>query len=389
MNEAPWTIASGVPWRVLTSPAKQWSLLPSFLVGEYLFLGLAAVAFAHAWGQGEGRRRHVLAWVAALLTGIANDIFFMALPFVDNFWQAQGTIMLAARMPLYIPCVYTCFLYAATVSAWRANLPPIARAALTGLAASVFYAPYDIVGAKFLWWTWHDSDPEIANRILGAPIGSTMFIITFGAAFSWLLGRAVDKDPAASPATCAKAFALTCGPSTILASVPVSVLRLLDGGPPGLRGFVALGIPVSAMAWQGLRRASFAPPRRADRFFHVAVMVYFATLVATAAAFDPSSHRSTSLHQPYGPCHERVVELTGETRYRYVCAADFHEDFSFDCTASLPPDGADWYTVCGRPYRSRALCVGAVTLLGLVGALLYSRLLGAWEKRRRRSTSLP
>jgi hypothetical protein len=284
--------------------------------------------------------------------------------------------MLAPRMPLYIPCVYTCFLYVPTVSAWRANLAPRARAAVTGLAASVFYAPYDIVGAKFLWWTWHDGDPEIANRILGAPIGSTMFIITFGAAFSFLLGLAVDKDPVASPATCAKALALTFGLSTLLGAFPVTALRLLDGGPPGLRGLIALVVPVSAMAWMGLRRASFGQRRRADRFLHVAVMVYFATFVAIAAAFDPSSHRSTSLHQPYGPCHVRAVELTGATRYRYVCAADHDEDFSFDCAASLPPDGADWYTVCGRPYRSRALWVGALSLLAISGGVLYSVLLG-------------
>jgi hypothetical protein len=44
----------------------------------------------------------------------------------------------------------------------------------------------------------------------------------------------------------------------------------------------------------------------------------------------------------------------------------------------LPDHGADWYTVCGRPYTNRALWLGALTLLGVVGALLYSRLLGAF-----------
>ena len=28
-------------------------------------------------------------WIAALVSGTANDAFFMALPMVDNFWQAQ------------------------------------------------------------------------------------------------------------------------------------------------------------------------------------------------------------------------------------------------------------------------------------------------------------
>ena len=34
-------------------------------------------------------------------------------------------------------------------------------------------------GIKFLWWTWHDTDAPIDYRILGVPIGSTVWVITF------------------------------------------------------------------------------------------------------------------------------------------------------------------------------------------------------------------
>ena len=27
-------------------------------------------------------------------------------------------------------------------------------------------------GAKFLWWTWHDTDAPIRNKLLGVPIGN-------------------------------------------------------------------------------------------------------------------------------------------------------------------------------------------------------------------------
>jgi hypothetical protein len=357
--------------------------MPSFVIGEYLFLAGAAVTLAHACAQGEGRKRHLLAWVAALLTGTANDVVFMALPLVDNFWQAQATVMITPRLPLYIPCVYVCFLYAPTVSVWRANLAPLPRAALTGLAAGLFYAPCDIVGAKFLWWTWHDTDPAIAKRILGAPVGSTLFVLTIGAAFSWLLGRVVDKRPAPSGTTFAKGLALACGLSTPLMMVQVSLLRGLDGGAPGIRGLLLLVVLFSAVAWTGLRRTAPGTRLPSDRFFHVALMIYFCTFVAIAAAFEPSSHRSTSLHQTFGPCHVRATDVTGATRYRYLCAADFDEDFSFECTAP-PPDGSDWYTVCGRPYRSRALWVGALALLGFTGGILYSGLLGVLRVPSRR-----
>src|SRR5687767_4991031 len=114
--------------------------MPTFLVGEYLFYALAAIALVHARRNG---RRHLLAWFAALLAGTANDIIFMALPLVDNFWQAQATIMLTPRLPLYIRCVYVSFMYYPTVACWRLGLAPLASATASGLAAILFYAPYD------------------------------------------------------------------------------------------------------------------------------------------------------------------------------------------------------------------------------------------------------
>ena len=61
----------------------------------------------------------MLAWLGALLGGTANDIFFMVLPFVDNFWHAQGFIMITPRLPLYILCVYISFIYIPVVFSWR------------------------------------------------------------------------------------------------------------------------------------------------------------------------------------------------------------------------------------------------------------------------------
>ena len=229
LDRLPWDLALQMPWQVFKSPVQKWAEQPSFVLGEYLFIACAAALLGHALGQGEQRRQYLLAWFAALIAGTANDMFFMALPLVDNFWQAQATIMLTPRLPLYIPCVYICFLYTPLVAVWRLNLPPLARAALTGLAASLFYAPYDIVGAKFLWWTWHDTDLPIANRILGAPMGSTMWVTTFGAAFSWLLNRVLDKrqERGVSAKTFAKALLLVATCSSLLMMVQMTVLQSL------------------------------------------------------------------------------------------------------------------------------------------------------------------
>ena len=69
-------------------------------------------------------------WFSSLLTGSANDAFFMALPIVDNFWQSQACIMLTPRMPLYIPCVYVVFMYPSLIGSWRFKLSTLAQVIL-------------------------------------------------------------------------------------------------------------------------------------------------------------------------------------------------------------------------------------------------------------------
>jgi hypothetical protein len=377
----PWDLAPHLPWSVLTSPAAKWAAQPSFLIGEYLFYACTALAFAHAWRQGPERRKHVLVWFAALLAGTANDIIFMALPLVDNFWQAQTTIMLTPRLPLYIPCVYVCFMYYATVSVWRLGLPPLARAALTGLCGSLFYAPYDITGVKFLWWTWHDSDLPIAQRILGAPIGSTMWVMLFVASFAWLINRVLDRDPAASRRTVIKGLGMVAAFSTLIFLVQITALQQLDGGVPGPRSLVATVALYGAIIAVGWRRARPLARRAADRILHGAAALYFSALFVILAVFDPTTHRSASMHQTYGPCHVEAKDIAGFTRYQYLCAEDFAEDFTFDCVDTLPAAGDEWYTVCGRAHTDRAAWLLGVGGLGVAGIAVYSFLLGAWRRR--------
>lgn len=380
--DAPWDLAPHLPWQVLQSPLAKWAEQPSFVVGEYLFYGLAIAALVHALRQGEARRRHLLVWIGALLAGTANDLIFMALPLVDNFWQAQATIMLTPRLPLYIPCVYVCFMYYPTVSVWRTGLRGLSRAALSGLMGSLFYAPYDIVGAKFLWWTWHDSDLPIARRLLGAPIGSTMWVITFVAAFAWFLGRVTDRDPAAGAGTFARGLALVCGLSSLTMVLQMTALQQLDGGVPGPIGLGVVIAIYGALVLRGLRRATPWPWRPADRLLVVAVAIYFTALAAIMAAFDPATHRSASVHQTYGECHVEARDIAGLTRYQFLCAEDYDEDFTFECVDSLPARGSEWYTVCGRPHRDFPRWLAGVGGLGIAGIGLYGLVLGVRRRSR-------
>ena len=266
----PWDLEPELPWQLFKSPLAQWEAQPSFLIGEYLFIALALLALWHARRCG---RDHVLIWVAALLAGTANDLIFMALPLVDNFWQAQATIMLTPRLPLYIPCVYVCFMYYPTVAVRRLGLPSLSQAALTGLAAYIFYHPYDVVGAKFLWWTWHDTDLPISTRLLGAPTSSSLWTLTFVGAFGWLVDRALRRDPELSAKSFARGLITVAAFCTALMMLQMFPLQQLDGGAPGYRAFAAgISIYLGVTAW-GWKRAEARPRPPADTWLWRAVVV--------------------------------------------------------------------------------------------------------------------
>jgi hypothetical protein len=373
--------AESFPWHVLTSPAAKWAVQPSFVIGEYAFIGLALLALWHAWNQGDERRKHVLVWVAAILAGTANDLIFMTLPMVENFWQAQATLMITPRLPLYIPCVYVTFMYLPTVSVWRLGLPPISRATLSGLAGIAFYAPYDIVGAKFLWWTWHDTDAPIANRLLGVPIGSTVWVIIFVGIFAFLVGRVTDRDPAVSPKTFAKGVAIVMAFCTLLMMVQMAPLQQLDGGVPGVRGLIALVVVYAGIALWGFRRAKPLAPRKTDRILLSGIVALLGTLVLVLALFDPATHRSESLHQQYGACDVEATDIAGHKRKKFICAESFDEDFTFACAGALPAEGSRWYTVCGKPHQSFSRWMGGVAGLGVVASLLYAFMLAGVGRR--------
>jgi hypothetical protein len=361
-----------MPWHHFNGFAQQWQAMPSFLVGEYLFIALAIVAFVHARACGRG---HLLAWVAALVAGTANDTFFMVLPLVDNFWQAQATIMLTARMPLYIPCVYVCFMYVPYAAVKRLGLAPLPTAAAAGLAGIAFYAPYDVVGAKFMWWTWHDTDLPIAHRLLGAPMGSSMFVITFVASYSWLLERATAKDPDAAPRTFVKALVLVALASTPLMMVQMGVLQQIDGGVPGPRGLVVIALVYAAVVARAWRRRGQARGFAADRLLRIALPIHFATLAAIGLFFDPATHVSASVHQTYGPCGVIARDITGHERHEFLCAEELDEEFDFACVDAPPAAHSQWYTVCGRPHRDFAAWMSGLAALAVLGAAVFVWLL--------------
>ena len=40
---------------------------------------------------------------------------------------------------------------------------------MVALADLLIDLPFDIMGIKLIWWTWHDSDPNIFDRTYSVP----------------------------------------------------------------------------------------------------------------------------------------------------------------------------------------------------------------------------
>ena len=197
-----------VPWKVWKPPSQVWREMPSFVVAEWGYRATNLIALYHACVTGRKKT-----WIAAWVCGTANDIFFMFMPFCDNFWQGQASVMVTPRLPLYIVEMYASVMYYAPVAASlfsrSMGLNPYAQACLTGLLCHLYYGVYDINGPRYLWWTWHDGDPAISERNCNAPYGSSMWILTYcglqSFLNSWILrgkgARLTGKTPEPQPRT--------------------------------------------------------------------------------------------------------------------------------------------------------------------------------------------
>lgn len=370
MRTLPWDVSPQLPWKTFTSPAEQWANQPTFLIGEYVIILCAVLALIHAVRAGRADR---LIWVAALIAGTANDLIFMALPVVDTFWQAQATIMLTPRLPLYIPCVYIVFLYWPTVGIRRLGLGRWPAATLTGLVACVLYAPYDIVGAKFLWWTWHDTDPAIAERLFGAPLSSSLWVLTFTGSFALLLDLVV-RDKNLTKRSFIVGIVLAACITTPLMMAQMFVLQLLDGGAPGLIAFCSGVAVYGAVSFFGRRSAR--PTAQPVDWLGRGAAAYLMAFALSMVFFAPETHVSSGLHQLPGPCGVEESDITGSTREKFLCVEDYTEDFTFTCTTP-PAHGTQWYTVCGKEHSNYPAYAAAVAGLVLAGIATFFAMFGA------------
>ncbi len=347
-----------MPWRFYTPVAEQYKVLPTFAVIEWTYRVAAWACFAHAYKVGN-----LPLWFSGWICGTANDIWFMWLPLSDAFHQAQASVMLTPRLPLYIVEMYAVIIYLSSTGARQFNLPYLAEGCLTGLLAHVLYGVYDINGPPYLWWTWHDGDPSISKRQQNAPIGSSMWILTYIGLHQLLLRFCEYPACDANVTVLLRrllAWALASGPAALDRAAPLARKAIelmertqlwLNGMPWAVRiawsGLMCTPMFMSLMGvFQALSLDTVGIP--GQRTYRLTLLIYLAAvaegfkrahgtgalrlpklmateaanrpLFALAAAFyavnlylgytgDSTKHVSTGCHQPYSDKSTIVYDI--------------------------------------------------------------------------------
>jgi hypothetical protein len=172
------------PYFSVTEPGAVWGAQPTYFIAEVMFLFLAAWGIAHSLRCSGG----ALAFSACLLGGAAVELLTILHGEVGNFYHSQSVLMsLGKREPLYmlLGC-YGWIAYATMATAARfggegggeggSSSSALAQAAYAALLGSEAWALLDMMGAQFIWWTWHTSEPLYADRELGIPIASSFWM---------------------------------------------------------------------------------------------------------------------------------------------------------------------------------------------------------------------
>jgi len=380
-------------WLIATrDPAEIWEQHRSFLIIEVIFYFLALLTFKHAMCSG-GRYRYL--WFTTILHGCVVESLSYFLPDIDNFWHAQSMVMLLGkRLPLHIVLFYPVFIYTAFVSVSRMRLKAWAEPFAVGLAVVLLDVPFDIVGIKLLFWTWHDTDPNVYDRMYWVPWTSYYFHAAFASAFA-VLFFGTRRVLCSSPRFDSDGFIkeTLCSLVTGLLAMPLGVLLFLPLYHPlhdmlGIHTEVCVLLFLSIyfiIVWTADRHpekeARTTPSKGWFDVISLHVFIHFITYITLISVEDPQTIQSTGLHETIGPCDEMSATHTAfgsvlEKR-KYLCASNYSEGyFDFHClSGSAPKSGDSWYTICGTALPNRIEYIIVVTAFSLLGLIVYMQML--------------
>ncbi|KAF0686580.1 Aste57867_21623 [Aphanomyces stellatus] len=398
---------------------------PSLVMMELVSFFLFLMSCIHA--QGSPRRTQLLlgGLVAfhTLLLGLGQVD-----PHVAITWHSQAIVMLFHRhVPLYLVLLHASFYYLsvpssfsdssshrrAYISTLKMHLHFSASIAAMGLISLAVVLPAEIVGAKLIWWTWHDTDPTLVDRFLNVPIA--VLISHFVSASSFFLCHELFRSHwtpgfVYQLAATHTEHAVVVG--AILASIPTTLLHFglafqLLHDVVGLSSHTILGCLVVVsfqLIWSSDRRGhmehALVPWHYDGEWHHAwydhallqALFLYLVVTPVLVLVLKPTHLVSLGYHQLLGDCTTTssytTVLGTTHTRFTYLCHRHYDEAFSFcGAPASQLHVHDPWYKICGVDYEATSFAhylvvlVVANTCLVMLFRDIFSLARPAWVHR--------
>ncbi|RLN70148.1 hypothetical protein BBJ28_00022253 [Nothophytophthora sp. Chile5] len=317
----------------------------------------------------SGKRNATMLVAAALQILVVELVFYS-----QTRWHAQALVMLIPeRLPLYVVLLQAQLYYIAFVATSRLRIDPFFQPFAMGTLLVLLAFPFELLGTKFLWWTWHDTDPLLADRLMGVPCHVLFYYFFF--AFGFLCVHHILRS------------LLLVGDyyedEHWKAEWSYSLFMPIFGTLFAM-GFLILGYhaTVHLMGIQAQRALDPVDAYDSDWLYvyldhavNQMVFVHYLVLVLLVLFTNPVDIVSLGHHQPLGNCQEEehFYSLVGmqHRRKRYLCVHDFDEEFNlcnYPVTQLLYEDS--WYMICGRGYNAYAsyvaLVVGSFLLLNLL-----------------------
>ncbi|XP_062614663.1 uncharacterized protein LOC134276426 [Saccostrea cucullata] len=387
-------------WVKFRNPKDILEKHPTFLLAEVYMIINAALCLCHALRNGG---RYKWLWLTCILQGLTTEMVSYFLPDIDNFWHAQAMVMFAGqRLPLYIMVLYTFFYYTAVVGVSHLRLPWWAEPFAVGISVVLIDIPYDIMGIKLLWWTWHDTDPNIYDRHYWVPWTSYYFHATFAAGMTFVfygVHRLLAKNEEKLQSAGFFKEALACLLAGIL-GMPLGVIQFLPVYHPlhdsneihtEVCVWIQMAVYVMIM-WAGDRKAAVKRHELQEKekskkekrsYFNeiiLALVIHYSMYVFLVFTAKPEKQVSVGLHEPIGSCQETTPVYTAFghvlEKHKYLCVDKYDEAiFDFHCTKKLPKPGQSWYTICGTKFPNHVEYIVIVCGACLFGMAYYWQLL--------------
>jgi len=325
-----------------------WNNMPTYLALEILAYVLCAVTIIHA--RASSRK---VVWFTSFACIAVTELYWSTKPEKHLSFPASGVVMLMCKVSLVRICLQHGLFYMCATGASTVRLAPDQEALAAAFISFILYIPFAMCGSRFVWWTYHASDPLVGPdaRIFDIPYVALIFtIVTTGylTRVSHWVGREYndellkkttgltfrDQIPEAMPFL----TKLVASVITTVVSFPAVVwfLCMLEGTfmqtfeleTPSLK---TVGVTLLVLIffvskeWQ----ASWASGRTSGRFsgedqmLALMVILWSCTIFGFLVFGDSSIHQSTGPHQPKGSCKVTDFDLFYRKRAKNVCDPEY------------------------------------------------------------------